>query len=236
VGLNAAVASNKLVSGWTSPGESLAPVTGLRNPNRSSYSKPKKSKDNRPGTSESNKALLPKGRSDSPERDTRKRTSLVYSHYQESLNSLNDIIDRDDKESLAELHEYLTSGDMLEPPPLQSFTRTLNSGPSGDRRLSNASTKSERRRSLPASMISINSEYSISTPRPEVTDFQARRRRAAKLTQFFGVDYRELITDVLESIENGLEHERKRGTLNPDEVEDLLSRLRNLRTKRGGFF
>jgi len=50
-------------------------------------------------------------------------------------------------------------------------------------------------------------------------DFQARRRRATKLIQFFGVDYRELIKDVLESIEGGLEHERKRGTLNPDEAE-----------------
>ncbi|GLB35722.1 hypothetical protein LshimejAT787_0300100 [Lyophyllum shimeji] len=235
---NAALASNKFVSGWTSPGESLAPVTGLRNPNRSSYAKPKKSKDNRPGTSESNKALLPKGRSESPEPPVRKRTS-VYTHYHESLNSLNDIIDRDDRESLAELHEYITSLDMSEPPPLQSFTRTPTTIPSGERRLSNASSiKSERRRSLPArtSVISLSSEYSITTPRPEVTDFQARRRRAAKLTQFFGVDYRELITDVLESIENGLEHERKRGTLKPDEVEDLLSRLRNLRTKRSGFF
>lgn len=119
---------------------------------------------------------------------------------------------------------------MTIPPPLQSFTRAAAGG-SGDRRLSIASsTKSERRRSLPArtSIISIASEYSIATPRPEVTDFQARRRRAAKLTQFFGVDYRELISDVLESIEHGLEHERKRGTLKPDEVEVrlLLCRLR----------
>lgn len=68
-------------------------------------------------------------------------------------------------------------------------------------------------------MLSIASEYSITSPKPEVTDFQLRRRRAAKLTQFFGVDYRDLINDVLESIEHGLEHERKRGTLNPDEVE-----------------
>ncbi|KAF5385241.1 hypothetical protein D9615_001135 [Tricholomella constricta] len=236
---SAAITGHKMISGWTSPGESLPPVTGLRNPNRSSYSKPKRSKDNRPGTSESNKALLPKEHSDSRDRDFQKRTSIVYSHYQDSLNSLNDIIDRDDRESLAELHEYLSSGDMTIPPPLQPFTRTSTGGTSGDRRLSNASSgKSERRRSLPArtSIMSIGSDYSISSPRPEVTDFQARRRRAAKLTQFFGVDYRELITDVLESIESGLEHERKRGTLNPEEVEDLLSRLRNLRTKRGGGF
>ncbi|KAG6911339.1 hypothetical protein DXG01_001010 [Tephrocybe rancida] len=237
----AAITGNKMISGWTSPGESHPPVTGLRNPNRSSYSKPKKTKDNRPGTAESSQALLPKGRNDSKEPDLRRRTSIVYSHYQESLNSLNDIIDRDDKESLAELHEYLNSGDMTVPPPLQPFSRTpTQTTPTlTDRRLSNASSiKSERRRSLPArtSMISVSSEYSVSTPRPEATDFQARRRRAAKLTQFFGVDYRELISDVLESLETGLEHERKRGTLNPEEVEDLLARLRNLRTKRTGYF
>jgi hypothetical protein len=131
-------------------------------------------------------------------------------------------------------------------PPLQDFART----PDRDRRLSTAaSIKSERRRSLPArtsvsslasmysqvTISSIASDFTITTPRPEVTDFQARRRRAAKLTQFFGVDYRELISDVLESIESGLEHERKRGTLGAEEVEDLLARLRKLRTKRGGF-
>jgi hypothetical protein len=126
---------------------------------------------------------------------------------------------QDDKESLAELHQYLSHGDMVISPLLQEFSRI------GDRRCSSASSiKSERRRSLPTntSVISIVSENSIATQRPEVTDFQARRRRAAKLTQFFGVDYRELISDVLESIENGLEHERKRGTLNADEVEVSL--------------
>lgn len=50
-----------------------------------------------------------------------------------------------------------------------------------------------------------------------MTDFQTRRRRAAKLTQFFGVDYRELITDVLNSIESGLEHEQ--GYLQEEEME-----------------
>jgi predicted secreted protein len=128
-------------------------------------------------------------------------------------------LSQDDKESLAELHEYLSYSDLVISPRLQEFSRI-----SDRRRSSTSSIKSERRRSLPTntSVVSIVSDYSIATPRPEVTDFQARRRTAAKLTQFFGVDYRELITDVLESIENGLEHERKRGTLNPDEVEVSL--------------
>ncbi|KAJ7240904.1 hypothetical protein C8J57DRAFT_987141, partial [Mycena rebaudengoi] len=62
--------------------------------------------------------------------------------------------------------------------------------------------------------------------------FQARRRRAAKLTQFFGVDYRDLIEDVLESIEHGLDAGRMRGTLGPDKAEELLHKLRTLKTKR----
>lgn len=84
--------------------------------------------------------------------------------------------------------------------------------------------------------MSIASEFSISsvvTAKPDLTDFQLRRRRAAKLIQFFGVDYRDLIKDVLESIEKGLEDEGKRGTLQPTEVEvfyfsSLHSPLHNL--------
>ena len=90
------------------------------------------------------------------------------------------------------------------------------------RRMSIASSiKSARRRSLPAmtSMISLDSEYSITTPEADVTTFQVRRRKAAKLTQFFGVDYRELISDILQSIETGLENEHENGTLRAEEAE-----------------
>jgi len=81
-------------------------------------------------------------------------------------------------------------------------------------------------------MISLSSEYSLASPKAEITSFQMRRRRAAKLTQFFGVDYRELINDVLESIESGVQHEQQNGTLRAEEVEDLLAKLRNLKVKR----
>ena len=80
-------------------------------------------------------------------------------------------------------------------PPEMSFLAIGN-------RLSNASSSSSgRRRSLPAlsSRISLDSEFSTAAA-PEtndVTGFQVRRRKAAKLKQFFGVDYRELINDVL---------------------------------------
>ena len=66
-------------------------------------------------------------------------------------------------------------------------------------------------------MLSLASETSSSiAPNP---DFQRRRRRAAKLTQFFGVNHRELITDVIDSLENGVEQEHRRGTLRPEELE-----------------
>jgi hypothetical protein len=52
-----------------------------------------------------------------------------------------------------------------------------------------------------------------------MTSFQARRRQAAKLTHFFGVDYRDLIGDILESIERYVEEERHRGSLQPEEIQ-----------------
>lgn len=68
-------------------------------------------------------------------------------------------------------------------------------------------------------MISLASEFTVAPAKADPTAFQMRRRRAAKLTQFFGVDYRELISDVLDSIENGVEQEQQRGTLRAEEVE-----------------
>ena len=56
-------------------------------------------------------------------------------------------------------------------------------------------------------------------PSAEEVAFQARRRRAAKLTQFFGVHYRDLMGEILERLEKGLEEEGGRGTLRPDEVQ-----------------
>ena len=120
---------------------------------------------------------------------------------------------QDDIQSLVELHQYLNSGPEEDAHP---------TSPVLDRQQSTSSSiKSARRRSLPMrnSMSSLHSEYSLTSPNPEVTEFQLRRRRAAKLTQFFGVDYRLIIHDVLESIQSGVEEERKRGTLNPHEFE-----------------
>jgi hypothetical protein len=141
--------------------------------------------------------------------------SSVYLNYQHSLNSLIDIIDRDDRRSLVELHRFL-HGEADESP----FDEEVAVNP---RRASiAASSRSERRHSLPsnASMTSLSSEFYAS---PKTSLFQIRRRKAAKLTNFFGVDYRELIQDILESIEKGVEEERKQGTLQPQEVEVSVS-------------
>ncbi|KAF8559980.1 hypothetical protein OG21DRAFT_1479840 [Imleria badia] len=138
--------------------------------------------------------------------------SSVYLNYQHSLNSLIDIIDRDDRKSLMELHHFLHGEADDESPSDEEVA--IN-----PRRFSNAtSLRSERRHSLPskASMTSLSSEFYAS---PKASQFQIRRRKAAKLTNFFGVDYRELIQNILESIEKGVEEERKQGTLQPEEVE-----------------
>ncbi|KAG2076817.1 hypothetical protein BDR04DRAFT_1227574 [Suillus decipiens] len=202
-----------------------------RNPNQSAYMKGKKV--HRPGTSESTAFLLPIKCSSSPEPgqatdylDTLAQSS-VYMNYQHSIASLTEIIDRDDRASLAELHRFLHS-DLVDSPteeqPLLESHRISGSS---------YSFKSERRHSLPTrtSMASIATEIPVSSPKGS-SDFQLRRRRAAKLTHFFGVDYRELIHDILTSIEKGVEEERKRGTLRPEEVESLLHKLHKLRTRQ----
>ena len=157
---------------------------------------------------------------------------------------------QEDKESLAELHQYLTT----ELSVLDEITPTRTSFDPPDA-AGRATTRSERRRSLPtrSSSLSLASQYTLSTPEPEMLAFQARRRRAAKLTSFFGVDYRDLMGDIIESIEHGVEEEGHRGSLKPDEVQvrspspslpactqrsnyaaqqDLLQKLRRLKSKR----
>ena len=87
-----------------------------------------------------------------------------------------------------------------------------------------------RRRSLPvlSSRISLDSEFNAAAPETnDVAGFQERRRKAAKLTQFFGVDYRELINDVLQSIEHGVKNEHKSGTLLAEEAEVRVIHIRS---------
>ncbi|KDQ63042.1 hypothetical protein JAAARDRAFT_29034 [Jaapia argillacea MUCL 33604] len=193
-----------------------------RNVNQSAYSKAKakgKKRHDRPATPESSRNLL--------SRESTDTISEVYMHYRHSLNSLNAIIDRDDKESIAQLHEYL-NGERALPPIGRESEEDL------DQPTNSSSVQLERRRSLPSrpSIVSLSSEFNSVPPSPEMTEFQLRRRKAAKLTSFFGVDYRDVIGDLLESIEKGVEEESGKGNLNADEVQDLMLKLRRLRSKR----
>ncbi|KIL71613.1 hypothetical protein M378DRAFT_6328 [Amanita muscaria Koide BX008] len=209
-----------------------------RNPNRTAYTKHRSRKGARSRSTDSMEGLLTKDGNawnhdtvESSPVSTRTKRSRIYTNYEHSLNSLHDILDKDDRASLAELHQYLTSDEHSPTSPLFQIS------PTRERRSSvTSSIKSDRRHSLPASMTSISPELSLTMSRPDLTDFQLRRRRAAKLTNFFGVDYRVLIQDVLESIESGLEHERKRGTLAAEEAEDLLQKLRQLTLKRPSIY
>ncbi|KZT08618.1 uncharacterized protein LAESUDRAFT_735787 [Laetiporus sulphureus 93-53] len=216
---------------WQTPRSPTLPPSsptspGGRNLNQSAY-KGKSKKGSRPGTAESTQPLLPPNHgADDWSLAPAPAMSDVYLHYRHSLNSLNDIIDRDDKQSLAELHDYL-SGNLQDVPEQSSADDTAS--------VITTSTKPERRRSLPSrtSMGSVSSDFSLlASPPAEETTFQVRRKRAAKLTHFFGVNYRDLMGEILDSIEKGLEEERGKGTLKPDEVQDLLQKLVKLKTKR----
>ncbi|THH19682.1 hypothetical protein EW146_g1519 [Bondarzewia mesenterica] len=201
-----------------------------RNINQSAYiNKGKAKRTQRPSgrsspTESMQNLLLPQD-SDSVSSLRHFSSSSIYMHYRHSLNSLSDILDRDDKESLAELHQYITN----ELPALEQITPTLASFEQPD-------AKTIRRRSLPTrtSSLSLASQYTVASPAPEMVSFQARRRRAAKLSSFFGVDYRDLIGEVLDSLQHDVEEEGHRGSLEPHELQDLLQKLRKMKTKRTG--
>jgi len=208
-----------------SPPSRDASLSAGRNVNQSPYlSKGSRQSNHRREISQS-ESIRPLLDSAEAGNSSGKRASAVYMHYRCSLDSLSRIIDRDDMESLAELHSILTNGQ----PGAEECTT-----PTGD---DDAKTiRSGRRYSLPArsSSLSLASQFSLSTPSPEMASFQARRRQAAKLTHFFGVDYRELIGDILESIERDVQEECHRGSLCPEEIQDLMVKLRSLKTKRIG--
>lgn len=81
-----------------------------------------------------------------------------------------------------------------------------------------------RRRSHPSRMSIMSrsssnlSESSLLTLTPEPMGFQARRKRAAKLTNFFGASYRDLFGEVLERLEVGFLEEAKEGNITRDEI------------------
>lgn len=226
--------------------------------------KHKQSKHSRPGTAESTRRLL--GPDGGPGGEFAELTfstsdtasaSDVYCHYRSSLISLSNIVDnvsflstfgildfpyitaiQDDKNSLVELHEYINE-DLT---PVASQDKL-----DWDSR---SSVRSARRRSLPsrASTMSLASQYTLTEAKTEVTPFEVRRRRAAKLSHFFGVSYRNLFGEVLDSIEMGVREEEGKGSLNAEEAkvcfsvlfvvhilimkQDLLAQLSKLKKRR----
>jgi len=173
----------------------------------------------RPGTADSSESAQ---RLLAPESET-------FRTYRDSINSIRNIAERDDAQSLVSVHQLLTVNyeDDGSPSAEHNYPE--------DRVNSTKSSKSERRRSLPVtrkdSLSSLHSSVTASSPPPEVVNFQLRRRRAAKLVDFFGVDYRVLFDSVLSTLELGVEEETSRGTLRPDETEILMNKLRALRVK-----
>ena len=167
----------------------------------------------------------------------------IYTSYHDSLNSLIEIVDnvrlvllndvnypssrdyllmQDDTASLKFIHDILHADDDDD----DGIKRRVDDGDFDSSELdipSPATTtkRGDRRRSLPLcpSISSMRSEYSTMSPPPEISTFEQKRRRAAKLTNFFGVSHRDIMADILESIESGVAEERGRGTLNQAQVD-----------------
>ncbi|CAE6489898.1 unnamed protein product [Rhizoctonia solani] len=66
-------------------------------------------------------------------------------------------------------------------------------------------------------------------PEAQRNQFTARRKRAAKLSNFFGVTYRDLFGAVLDILESDVKEDKEEGSLTPAETQDLLRKLRSLK-------
>ncbi|CAE6401699.1 unnamed protein product [Rhizoctonia solani] len=64
--------------------------------------------------------------------------------------------------------------------------------------------------------------------------FAARRKRAAKLSNFFGVSYRDLFGAVLDILESDVKEDKEEGSLSAAETQDLLRKLKSLKDKGQG--
>ncbi|QRV97635.1 hypothetical protein RhiJN_25654 [Ceratobasidium sp. AG-Ba] len=64
--------------------------------------------------------------------------------------------------------------------------------------------------------------------------FAARRKRAAKLSKFFGVSYRDLFGAVLDILESDVREDKEEGSLSAAETKDLLKKLKRLKAKGEG--
>lgn len=157
----------------------------------------------------------------------------IYNSYHDSLNSLIEIVDNDDKLSLKAIHDILHEDDDDGDDGAKRRVDDDDYDSSEPDVPSPVTIRDQRRRSLPLcpSISSMHSEYSITSPPPEISTFEQKRRRAAKLTNFFGVSHRDIMDGILESIESGVAEERGMGTLNQAQADDLLQKVWNLKTR-----
>ena len=131
---------------------------------------------------------------------------------------------QDDRQSLNDLHAVLDSDEENEDDPdLQPTSSQSQSAQAARSTISIDNTTTPPKRVLQprASLISINSVATTSTfatLTPDPMAFQARRKRAAKLAQFFGASYRDLFGEVLVRIERGMLEEARAGQISEEEV------------------
>jgi hypothetical protein len=127
---------------------------------------------------------------------------------------------QDDRQSLNELHAVLDSDDEeeadIENVDPNSFP-ALRSSTHNTRDLTY--DKGLQPRASLSSINSVATKSTFQTLTPEPMAFQARRKRAAKLTHFFGATYRDLFGEVLDRIERGMLEEARHGEMSQDEMK-----------------
>lgn len=121
-----------------------------------------------------------------------------------------------------ELHAVLDSDDDEEADIQRVDLHSLSVSRSTHRARDLAASDRRQRTLQPrASLSSINTVATSSTFQtltPEPMAFQARRKRAAKLTHFFGATYRDLFGEVLDRIERGMLEEARHGEMSQEEI------------------
>ncbi|KAG8801956.1 hypothetical protein FRC17_006520, partial [Serendipita sp. 399] len=150
-------------------------------------------------------------------------TSRQFHDYRNSLNTLHRILDQDDRQSLNELHAVLDSDEEEDEVHANGYHSSSPHGNADRHRPPLQSPTEHQHKTIQPrmSLASINtvatdSTYATLTPKP--MDFQARRKRAAKLTQFFGATYRDLFGEVLDRIERGMLEEVALGEMSQEEM------------------
>ncbi|KAG8975228.1 hypothetical protein FRC05_006171 [Tulasnella sp. 425] len=105
-------------------------------------------------------------------------------------------------------------------PPLASLSPTWRSSPTSASPTSRlySSPTSPLGPSTLSKKTSEASFTSVDVDPVAADGFQQRRKRAAKLTKFFGTEYRSLFGEVLESIESGVRDDQTKGTLTEEEA------------------